>query len=512
MRKFRLRGFGLALIAISVFFSFNILAQSSTVDASVSRNRAKAKKSSTSNQSKSQYQRKSNRSSYANPSNSSNSYSSENVMFEAPDEVAVEEFINYHRHSLPLPKVGESVALDMRWGNNEVSYSQREAVLQIGWTTAFANDRTDLRPLNLSLVIDKSGSMAAEDKMSRVKESLLTMIGQLRPDDYISVVVFDHEAKVICPSMRVGDGYRLKNAIKLIKAEGSTNLHGGLMLGYQEAQRFYQKDATNRVILLTDGIANVGTTDPKTIAIESSEYNGQGIDLSTIGVGGDLDMELLRTLSKQGRGLFHFVADAHDINKVFVDEVQSLMSPVARNVSLDIDFDANLELEKLFGYEPRFRQNGLTIPIADMNNSLTQLIMLKFRLKNPASSKRDFPIRIKLSYFDIKTKRQIADYQIANLRINQDAPDELLLDSMVRKNYTIAELAQSLFEMSEVAKKKDYRTAENLLNNSVATTYRRYPNMEDKDIRFILDIVEDYQRNLRKFNRRDRNNDCRQCE
>lgn len=482
------KSFFLAFFTLSVIFSSQIFAQESTSSASVSRSRAIAGN--------------------ANP----NSYRRTET-FVAPDEVAVEEFINYHRHRLPLPKVGQAVALDMRWGNDKVSSDSREAVLQVGWTTAFANERTDLRPLNLSLVIDKSGSMAAEDKMSRVKESILTMIGQLRPDDYVSIVVFDTEARVLCTSARVGNGLSLKNAVNSINANGSTNLHGGLMLGYQEAQKNYVKDATNRVILLTDGIANVGTIDPKTIAIESSEYNGQGIDLSTIGVGIELDRELLRTLSKQGRGLFHFVADAYDINKVFVKEVQSLISPVARRVTLDIEFDPDLEVEKVYGYEPKFTRNKISIPIDDMNNGLTQIVLTKFRLKNGVNNNREFTVKMKLSYFDIKTRKQIVETEIATLHFNQKSINNLLVDSEVKKNYTIAELAQSLFEMSEAARRNDYRTAEKLLNSSVTATYRRYPNMEDKDIKFILDIVEDYRRNLRSVNGNgEYNRDCGRCD
>src|ERR1044072_2979185 len=115
-------------------------------------------------------------------------------VFRIPEEIAVEEFVNYHKHRLPLPKVGQAVAMDSRWGNSEVSQSQREAILQIGFTTAEVNERTGLRPLNLVLVIDKSGSMSEDDKMSRVKEGLLTMVNQLRPEDIISIVTFDFGA------------------------------------------------------------------------------------------------------------------------------------------------------------------------------------------------------------------------------------------------------------------------------------------------------------------------------
>jgi Ca-activated chloride channel family protein len=92
------------------------------------------------------------------------------------------------------------VLLDVRWGNDVVSSESPEAVLQIGFSTASANDRRQLPPVNLSLVIDKSGSMADADKLSRVKEALLTLVSQLRETDVLSIVVFDSEAQVLLPA------------------------------------------------------------------------------------------------------------------------------------------------------------------------------------------------------------------------------------------------------------------------------------------------------------------------
>jgi VWA domain-containing protein len=145
------------------------------------------------------------------------SYNSPPPVFRVPEEVAVEEFVNYHKHRLPLPKVGQAVAMDTRWGNFEVSRSQREAILQIGFTTAEVNERTDLRPLNLVFVIDKSGSMADSDKMSRVKDGLRTMVGKMRPDDIVSIVTFDTTAQVLYPARPIGNADSLRNAIERLQ-------------------------------------------------------------------------------------------------------------------------------------------------------------------------------------------------------------------------------------------------------------------------------------------------------
>jgi len=431
-------------------------------------------------------------------------------VFVTPDEIAVEEFINYHRHRLPLPRAGQGVALDVRWGNDQIGTSQRDAVMQVGFTTAHANDRTDLRPVNLTLVIDKSGSMAESDKMSRVKESLQTMLAKLRPEDIVSIVVFDSTAAVLFPASPIGDGRELRHAIDCIEPGGSTNLHAGLMLGYKEQAKNFRKGATNRVIMLTDGIANVGVVKPEQIAAESSEYNATGIDLSTIGVGLDLNNDLLRTLARSGRGLYHFVSDYHDIEKVFVQEVQSLLSSVAKSVEVTIDHDPGLEIAKIYGYAPRAHTNGVSIPLENMNSGLTQVVMLRFKVRNPVSG--SYRVKVRLSYFDVVQKRNVEEVQnvvLTTARGNEHC--DLLADAEVKKNATIAELAQSLFDMTASAKQQHHAQALDLLNASLDTVYQRYPNMEDTDLRFIVNIVEGYRRDLQAFRQSSDRRDCGSC-
>ncbi len=414
-------------------------------------------------------------------------------------EVAVEQFINYHRHRLPLPKVGESVAMDTRWGNNVVSASQPMAVLQVGFTTAFANDRTDLRPLNLVLVIDKSGSMSEADKMSRVREALLKMVTQLRPTDQVAIVVFDSTASVAMPSQALGNGAAYRETVASLAPGSSTNLNAGLMLGYQEATRHFQKGATNRVIMLTDGIANTGETDPKKIAANSVEFNSKGIDLSTIGLGLDLDKDLLQTLAKSGRGLFHFVADAQDIQKVFVTEVQSLVAPVARDVHLEITYDPALTLSRVFGYEPRFGTNSVSIDLENMNQGLTEIALMDFRVKSFDRGARPMAVHVKLTYFDIaKNRKVVVDDELSLTVANGSAP--LLLDTEVRKNYTIALLAQSIKDMAVAWEAKDTQRAETIIKTAVSNARETYPNGEDEDIKYNLNIAEKYQAGLHKYN------------
>ena len=432
-------------------------------------------------------------------------YLSEMGLIPESRTVAVEEFVNYHRHQIGRPKAGEAVLLDVRWGNDRVSAAAPEAVLQVGFSTALAGDRRQLPPANLALVIDKSGSMADADKLSRVKEALLTLVTQLRETDTLSLIVFDSEAQVLMPARRVGDRELVRRLIRQLEPGSSTNIHAGLMLGYQEALKNLSREGANRVILLTDGIANQGVTNPTQIARDSLGFNDRGVDLSTIGVGLDLNKDLLRELAKSGRGLFHFVADAQDIDKVFLKEVQSLVAPVASDPNLEVEFGPDLELAQVYGYEPQRTGRGLKIKLDNMNQGLTQVVMMRFKVSPRAL---DAPqarpsVRVYLSYYDLEQKRHVTKQEETLLSVNDGPAGNMLRDTEVGKNFTIAQLAQAIRDMAVAVETKQFKEAEILLNTAIAQTYQRYPHLEDEDVSRTLHIAQKYQEAVRKYNQQE---------
>lgn len=402
-------------------------------------------------------------------------------------EISVEDFVNYHRHELPRPKSGQAVALDLRWGNSAAAKGQ-EAVLQVGLTTALAGDRQHLRPVNLCFVIDRSGSMAAQNKLERVKQALVSLIPQLRATDTISIVTFDSEAEVAVPAQDLERKQDVLSAVMRLRPGSSTNIEAGLVLGYKEVLKHFDREATNRVVLLTDGIANQGVVDPEEIADESKGYNDRGIDLSTIGVGEDLNHDLLRTLAKSGRGLFHFVADDEDIQKVFVKEMQSLLSPVASEPELVVEFDQGLSLEQVYGYDAKVTKNSFRIRLDNMNSGMTEVVLARFKVDRRGSQS----VKAKLVYRDLDRNKSVTVADVATLDSRESESADIVADSSVAKNYTIAELAQSMKDMAKHAEEGAYGRAERELSASINSTVRRYPNLEDEDIKRTLTMATKY--------------------
>jgi hypothetical protein len=285
-----------------------------------------------------------------------------------------------------------------------------------------------------------------------------------------------------------------RRAIENIRANGNTNLSEGLALGYREVLKNFRPEFTNRVIVLTDGIANAGVTDPARIADSSLAFTERGIDLSTIGVGQDIDDNLLRAIAKRGHGLYYFLGDSRDVARSFSYEAQILLSQVARNVRVEITADPTLPLNRVFGYTPSFSGGHVTIDMDNFNNGMTEAILAEF---SPGGSGQ---VQVRLTYFDIARQRQVEEIQRISLTPSNGRHIDFLEDKEVRKNYTIASIAQAMSDMQNSWKRNDHRSAEIIVNEAVLETRARYPLVEDSDVRAQLQVAENFLATLKTFN------------
>ncbi len=425
-----------------------------------------------------------------------------------PADVAVADIANYHRHRLPMPAAGATVALELRFGAMALDDAGR-ACLQVGYTTTDTVDRSELPPLDLALVIDTSGSMQASGKMDQVKRALRAFVRRLRAHDRVALIGYSSEATLLERCRALGDGRWLEDAIEGLQPGGSTNLHGGLMLGLREisAQKEHGRDLSRRVILLTDGIANRGVTDPEQILGDALAFTREGIDLSTIGLGSDLNTELLDRLSRGGGGLFHFVADGEDIDKVFVAEMQSLVAPVARQCRLRLQLPTGLELEHVFGHRAVPGEAGeLLVDLPDLNRGATGVVLC--RLRGHRRFLDGGTVRAVLEFREAgqdRPRQVAADARIeAHPRRGAGDEDDVLGDAAlrdpeVRKNFTIAELAQAMHDMARDAADKRWAEADRVLRRAVTAARQRYPSGDDQDLARVREMAEGHLRTLQRY-------------
>ena len=406
------------------------------------------------------------------------------------ETVVVEEYINYHRHDIPLPTKGDRVQLDLRWGDAGGS----EAVLQVGLAAPRIVKTRKMPPLNLALVIDHSGSMSG-DRIENVKKALLAFVGKLRETDLVSIIGFNQEASVLLAPTKRANLDQIHQVIETISAGGSTNMHAGLILGYQQAIEHFDERKSNRVILLTDGIANTGVTEPEQIVADSLKFNEQGVDLSTIGLGYDLNHRLLRQLAKSGRGLIHFVGDSKDIQKTFIDELDSLLAPAARRVRVEIEFEKPLKLAHLYGYQPRFDGRRIVLDLDNLNHGATQVILARFGVPK----RDDFSVTARLSYHDIVSGEEITQQKTATVRRGKKDDGALLADAELRKNVTIAELATGIKRMAVALEQEKYDEAVGAISAPLRTAKERYSSLDDPDVKRVYRIAKKYRDGAAKY-------------
>ncbi|MDA7950823.1 MAG: VWA domain-containing protein [Pirellulaceae bacterium] len=318
------------------------------------------------------------------------------------------------------------------------------------------------------------------------------MVEKFREQDQISIVGFSSEAQVVLPAHKKNSIEEITKAVNQIVANGSTNLNAGLMLGYQQAMEQFDIECTNRVILLTDGLANTGTTDPDQIAKESKKYNKEGVSLSTIGLGYDLNQELLRQLADTGRGLIHFIDDSKDITKVFIREVDSLLSPAANKVKLTLDFGDCKKVPKIYGYDSKISKKGnrLTFKIDDLNHNATQVIMSKIKPSHEISN-----IVATLEYRDAITKQRTKTVQKLDITTKKVKESPQQTHDLL-KNYTIAQLSQSIQKSIEKTENKKPASGVATLKKSIKKTRKSFKEKQDQDVDRVVKIATELQEKI----------------
>ncbi|WP_428954594.1 YfbK domain-containing protein [Streptomyces sp. cg35] len=305
-----------------------------------------------------------------------------------PGTVRPEEFVNSFRQNYPRPEGnGFSVTVDgARTGDDGWR------LMRVGLATAPAPADGERRPAALTFVIDISGSMAEAGRLDLVKKSLATLTDQLRADDSIALVTFSDEARTVLPMTRLGAAEdsardRIHDAIDTLEPTDSTNLDAGIRTGYATAVEGVRTGATNRVVLLSDALANTGETSADAILERIADARREhGITLFGVGVGSDYGDELMERLADKGDGHTTYVSSPADARKVFVRQLPANVDLRARDAKAQVAFDKDTVADfRLLGYENRrvadddFRDDRVDGGEVGPGHTVTALYAVKLR-------------------------------------------------------------------------------------------------------------------------------------
>ncbi len=248
-------------------------------------------------------------------------------------------FFNEHKIELPAPDCGNDVCLHGALGvqGNMISGTNCTMVL-VGFNTEKVAGDFDRPPLNMSIAVDVSGSMAGEP-IASVRAGLRALVEGLDPKDTVTLVAYSDEARVLVDSTPDSDPDRLllAEAVEGLSSNGGTNIYDGLRGALDATAARLDNNRQNRVILLSDGVATAGIESNDRIINLGRTYAERGIGITTIGVGSDFDLELMRSLSEAGSGNFYFLEDVDAVEEVFSEEINTFLVPLAEDVQITFE-------------------------------------------------------------------------------------------------------------------------------------------------------------------------------
>jgi Ca-activated chloride channel family protein len=296
--------------------------------------------------------------------------------------VRVEEWVNAFEQDYERPTDGTfAIAVD---GGPTPFLAQDEVLMRVGIAARDVRDRAR-DEASLTFVIDTSGSMEQQGRLEIVKDALRTLVRELHGDDTVAIVTFGDQSRVVLDPTSAAEPDAILDAIDGLHPGGSTNLEAGLRLGYELARESLTENGIDRVILASDGVANVGLTDPDGILEAIRDDADAGIELVSIGVGmGEYNDVLLEQLSNEGDGFYAYINDRSEAERLFVEDLTGSLQAVALDARAQVEFDDDaVAAYRLLGYENRdiddddFTDDGVDAGAIGAGHEVTALYALQ---------------------------------------------------------------------------------------------------------------------------------------
>lgn len=344
---------------------------------------------------------------------------------------------------------GKTLTLDARLGQSRLlSDKEGQTYVLVNVSAPAASDAVSRAALNLSIVIDRSGSMKGK-RLSNAINAASGMIGRLRDGDVVSVVAYDSDTEVIVPSTTIDASSRLRaqDVVQRIQSRGETCISCGLEVAQQLLAA--QSGMVNRILLLTDGEATLGIKDEAGFRSLAQRVRNAGASISSIGVDVNYNERVLAALAQESNGHHHFVESSLGLDRVFEAELESLTHTIAKDAELRVDLGPGVRVERVF--DRSFRQDGsrLFVPLGTFAEGEQKTLLARVHLDRSAEGERPIA-NVKLAFSDTAQGARGECAGQLSLLMTRDAREFEPLDPLVLARVQRSETALALTEANQL--------------------------------------------------------------
>lgn len=315
----------------------------------------------------------------------------------------------------------EQVKLDVTPAYDLLKSDQKQTTwMRVGVTGFEMKSDKERPPVNVVLVLDKSGSMRGE-KITRARQAAMGAIDRLGPKDIISVVTYDTTVNVLVPATKLTDKDYVKQAIAKVNAGGGTALFAGVSKGAAEIRKFQSEDLVNRIILLSDGLANEGPSSPSELGALGASLKKEGISVSTLGLGLNYNEDLMAQLASKSGGYHEFIEQATELADVFNREFDDVTSVVAQEVSIEISVPKGIRPVRVLGADAEISGQNIQLLFNQLYSNQNRHIVVELEVPAKEAGQKLKLAKVSASYQNMQSSATDQLSAAASIAFSDDA-------------------------------------------------------------------------------------------
>lgn len=346
-------------------------------------------------------------------------------------------------------------------------------------------------PLNIGLVVDRSGSMAGQ-KLADARQAAMRLVNRLREGDRIAIVTYGSDVTMLVPSRVINPASReqILRAIATITDRGGTFLSGGLEQGRDEVIKHSRRGFVNRVILISDGQANEGLTTTPALSSLARRTLSSGINVTTMGVGLDFNEEVMTSMAEHGGGHYYFIQNSSAMARFFNQELETMTSIVGQSATLTLTLEPGVVLKAIYGYTYQQNGNQIVVHLPDFFGGQDRKIMAKLGVPTGREGKHSVA-HVELMYRDPDSGKKLASTSTAMVTITSSTEDvERSKNKDVLAKVEQVEAASTINEAMKAYARGDVARSKSMLQAQITRTRTANRKLRNADLDKLVGTMD----------------------